>query len=134
METNLETIFKGLRDTGYTGLVVALTYYSLTYPDTSGAALLNAPMAAAAAKFGVLLADGTAAFAGAASAPAVFPGAAGSTCAAGLTIVDLSTSPVNCNVHPTQLGHQLLAAAIVKTIAASCPAASVTGCLDRNRG
>jgi len=63
MQANLETIFKDLRGTGYSGLIVALTYYSLTYPDTSGAQLLNGPMIAAAAKYGVLIADGIAPFA-----------------------------------------------------------------------
>jgi lysophospholipase L1-like esterase len=138
MQANLETIFKDLRATGYSGLIVALTYYSLQYPDTSGAQLLNGPMIAAAAKYGVLIADGIAPFASAASAPANPPGAAGTTCAAGLTIVDLDlggTPPTpNCNVHPTQLGHQLLAESILDTIAASCPAHSLQGCLNRNRG
>lgn len=132
IEANLETIFKGLRATGYTGLIVALTYYSLQYPDTTGAQALNAPIITAAQKYGVFIADGLAAFAGAASAPANPPGAAGTTCAAGLTIVDLTTSPISCNVHPTQLGHQLLAKAIVKAIAASCQGSAI-GCLDRNR-
>lgn len=138
MEANLETIFKHLRATGYSGLIVALTYYSLQYPDTSVAKLLNGPMIAAAAKYGVLIADGIAPFASAASAAANPPGAAGTTCAARLTIVDLDlggTPPTpNCNVHPTQRGHQLLAESILDTIAASCPAHSLQGCLNRNRG
>ena len=138
MEANLETIFKDLRGTGYSGLIVALTYYSLQYPDTSGAQLLNGPMIAAAAKYGVLIADGIAPFASAASAPANPPGAAGTTCAAGLTIVDLDLGghppTPNCNVHPTQLGHQLLAESILDTIAASCSAHSLEGCLNRHRG
>ena len=138
MQTNLETIFKDLRATGYSGLIVALTYYSLQYPDTSGAQLLNGPMIAAAAKYGVLIADGIAPFASAAAAPANPPGAAGTTCAAGLTIVDLDLNghppTPNCNVHPTQLGHQLLAESILDTIAASCPAHSLQGCLNRSRG
>jgi lysophospholipase L1-like esterase len=131
MEANLKTIFKALRGTGYEGLIVALTYYSLQYPDTSGAQLLNGPMIAAAAKYRVLIADGVAPFAGAAAAPANPPGAAGSTCAAGLTVVDLTTTPSNCNVHPTQLGHRLLAESILDTIAASCKAHNAERCLKR---
>jgi hypothetical protein len=93
-------------------------------------------MIAAAAKYGVLIADGIAPFASAASAPANPPGAAGTTCAAGLTIVDVTSKippPPSCNVHPTQLGHQLLAKSILDTIAASCPAGSLHGCLNRSR-
>jgi len=48
--------------------------------------------------------------------------------------VDLTTTPSNCNVHPTQLGHRLLAESILDTIAASCPAHSFNGCLNRHRG
>ena len=129
MQVNLETIFKGLRHAGYRGRIVALTYYSLAYPDTSGAQLLNGPMIAAAAKYHVLIADGVAPFAGAASAPANPPGAAGTTCAAGLTVVDITTTPSNCNVHPTQLGHRLLAESILDTIAASCEAHDAERCL-----
>ena len=132
MQANLETIFKSLRHAGYRGVIVALTYYSLSYPDTSGALLLNGPMVAAAAKYNVLVADGVAPFAGAASAPANPPGLAGTTCAAGLTVVDLTTSPSNCNVHPTQLGHSLLAKSILDTIAASCKAHDAERCLKHD--
>ena len=134
MEANLETIFEGLRDTGYEGLIVALDYYSLQYPDTSGAQLLNGPMMAAASEYHVLIADGLGAFAGAASAPANPPGLAGTTCAAGLTIVDVTGPPPpplpNCNVHPTQLGHQLLATAILNAIVASCEEHNPKACLN----
>ena len=46
MAANLNMIFAGIRSTGYNGLIVAVTYYSLTYPNTSGADLLNGPMKA----------------------------------------------------------------------------------------
>jgi lysophospholipase L1-like esterase len=125
MQANLNTILDGIRATGYTGLIVAVTYYSLDYHDVSGAAALNAPMKAAAAAHGALVADGLAAWAPTA--------AGGSSCVAGLLIVT-SASPLVCDVHPTPKGRDLLAGAVVSTIAASCPGNSAIGCLNRSRG
>ena len=119
---NLNTILAGIRATGYTGLIVALTYYSLDYSDTSGAAGLNGPMIAAAHANGALVADGLGAWASTANG--------GSSCTAGLLI---PLGDGTCDVHPTPLGRDLLAGAVMKAIAASCPAASPIGCLDRNR-
>lgn len=128
---NLETIFAALRGTGYRGLIVALTYYSLDYSDAVGTAgtkaLLNAAMITAAAPFGVKIASGFDAFA---AATAAF---GGHTCAAGL-LVQESTSPLKCGIHPSDAGHQLLGSTIVDAIAATCPAATAIGCLNRNRG
>jgi hypothetical protein len=125
---NLETIFAAIRATGYTGLIVALTYYSLDYKDPvqlGGAALLNGAMIAAAQHSdGVLVADGFTAWQARALA------AGGSSCTAGLLI----PVAVGCNIHPSPAGRDLLAGAIVQTIAGSCPAHSATGCLNRNRG
>lgn len=125
MFANLNTILGAIRATGYTGLIVAVTYYSLDYSDVSGAAFLNGPMIAAAHAHGALIADGLAAWAPTA--------AGGSSCVAGLLIVT-GTSPLACDVHPTPKGRDLLAAAVMSTIAASCPAASAKGCLNRSRG
>ncbi len=122
MFANLNTIFASLRATGYTGLIVAVTYYSLDYSDVSGAVALNSPMIAAAHANGVLVADGLGAWAATA--------AGGSSCTAGLLIrLDATT----CDVHPTPLGRDLLATAVMNTVAASCPAHSAIGCLDRNQ-
>lgn len=124
---NLKTIFAAIRATGYTGLIVALTYYALDYSDPAsvgGTQLLNGAMIAAAAPYGVLVASGFDAFRGPAAS------AGGSACAAGLLI---RLSPTTCDVHPTPRGRDLLGAAIVSTIGASCPG-DVRGCLDRNRG
>lgn len=129
MDANLRTIFAAIRGTGYTGLIVALTYYALDYRDTSGAVLLNNPMIDAASHFGVLIASGLEAWRPDAMA------VGGSSCAAGL-LIPLPPPPLGpggCDVHPTPKGRDLLAAAIVNTIAASCPAASPIGCLNRNR-
>lgn len=124
MEANLRTIFAALRGTGYTGLIVALTYYALDYNDAASTIALNNPMIDAASHYGVLVASGFDAF-----KPLAIE-AGGSSCNAGLLI---RLSLTSCDVHPTSLGRDLLAAAIVKTIAASCPG-GVEGCLDRNRG
>ncbi|HKB18350.1 MAG TPA: hypothetical protein VKF28_04890, partial [Candidatus Dormibacteraeota bacterium] len=124
MKANLDKIFGALRATGYTGLIVALTYYSLDYHDVSGAKLLNGPMIAAAAAHDVLVADGLGAWAATA--------AGGSSCTAGLLLPPFPPDPSPCDVHPTPLGRDLLAGAVVSTIAASCPAESAIGCLDRS--
>ncbi len=125
LDTNLRTIFAALRATGYSGLIVALTYYALDYNDTAGAVLLNNPMVDAASHFGVLIASGFEAW------KPVAVAAGGSSCAAGLLI---PLPKGGCDVHPTPKGRDLLATAIVGTIAASCPAGangSPIGCLNR---
>lgn len=127
LNTNLRTIFAALRGTGYTGLVVALTYYALDYNNTAVTILLNNPMVEAASHYGVLVASGFDAWKADAAA------AGGSSCAAGL-LIPLAAG--GCDVHPTAKGRDRLAAAIVRTVAASCPAGaagSPIGCLDRNR-
>jgi lysophospholipase L1-like esterase len=123
MGANLNLIFRALRATGYTGLIVAVTYYSLDYSDVSGAVLLNSPMVAAATANGVLIASGLNAWAEKADG--------GSSCVAKLLIMLPDGS---CDVHPTALGHKKLAQEITNTIAASCPAQSPIECLGRNGG
>jgi hypothetical protein len=120
MFNNLNTIFANLRATGYTGLIVAVTYYSLDYSDTSGAVSLNKPMIFAATAHGALVASGLDAWAPRADG--------GSSCTAKL-LIELPTG--GCDVHPTLRGHQLLAQKIISTIAASCPALSPIVCLGR---
>jgi len=122
MQANLNAILHGIRATGYTGLIVVVTYYSLDYSDVSGAVLLNSPLVAAAAANGVLVASGLDAWAEKAHG--------GSSCTAKLLIM-LPTG--DCDVHPTQLGHKKLAQEITSTIAASCPAQSPIECLGRNQ-
>jgi lysophospholipase L1-like esterase len=125
LDTNLRTIFAALRATGYAGLIVALTYYSLDYNNPAGTILLNNPMVEAASHYGVLIASGFEAWKSTALA------AGGSSCAAGLLI---ALPQGGCDVHPTPKGRDLLAAAVVGTIASSCPAGahgSPIGCLDR---
>ncbi len=127
MQVNLQTIFSKIRSTGYTGLIVAVTYYSLTYPDTSSSDLLNGPMIAVAKGYGAFIASGVEAWRVTAMA------AGGSSCTAGLLLPAFPPKPGTCDVHPTPLGRDLLAGAVIDTIAASCPAHDAVTCLDRSR-
>ncbi len=125
--TNLSIIFAGLRSTGYKGLIVAVTYYSQTYPDTSGSDLLNSPMVGVANAYGASIASGVEAWRATATA------AGGSSCAAGLLLPAFPpTTPPTCDVHPTPLGRDLLAGAVINAIAATCPAETALGCLNRS--
>jgi lysophospholipase L1-like esterase len=125
--TNLNAIFTDLRNTGYTGLIVAVTYYALNYSDPAsvGASLaLNAQMVTAARAHGAFIADGFAAWAPTAAT------AGGDSCAAGLLIRLTATT---CDVHPTPLGRDLLAQAVVGAVTTSCPDLDPIGCLNENR-
>ncbi|HEV7133408.1 MAG TPA: SGNH/GDSL hydrolase family protein [Gaiellaceae bacterium] len=110
---NLATIFHVLRvDAGYTGPIVALTYYSLSYSDpaaVAGTQFLNSVIAGVATASGGIVADGLAAFQG----PSLAFG--GDPCAAGL-LIKLPNG--TCNIHPSAAGHRLLAAAIATAIGA----------------
>ena len=110
---NLTTIFHDLRDVaGYSGPIVALTYYSLSYSDpvqVAGAQFLDSVIAGVTTFNGGIVADGFAAFEGPSAA------FAGDPCAAGL-LIKLPDS--TCNIHPSPAGAQLLAAAIAEAIGA----------------
>jgi lysophospholipase L1-like esterase len=101
---NLTVIYTDIRDVAhYSGPLVALDYYSLNYNsplDNAQAQLLNGVINQVTAAFGGISADGYEAFQ--AASPT------GDPCAAGLLI----PVPGGCNIHPSQLGHQVLAAAI----------------------
>lgn len=126
---NLTTIFKAIRGTGYSGLLVVVTYYALNYGNPFSVFvsrdLLNHAMLTAGAPFGVVEAKG---FEALQAAAAPF---GGDSCAAGLLIVT-STSPLVCDVHPTPKGRDLLAGAVIDAIAGTCPAADAKGCLNRS--
>ena len=128
---NLHTIFAALRGTGYNGLIVVLTYYSLNYSNPLSVFvtrdLLNKAMITASAGFDVRVASGYDAFAAAAAS------SGGDSCAAGLLLPAFPPGSTGCDVHPTPVGRDLLAGAVVKAIADSCPAASPIGCLDRSQ-
>ena len=107
IQANLTAIYTKIRYVAhYRGLLVALTYYSLSYSDpaeVAGTEALNSAIASVTEKFGGKVADGFAAFEG--------PSAAfgGSPCAAGLLI---KLPDGTCNIHPSPAGHRLLARAI----------------------
>jgi lysophospholipase L1-like esterase len=109
--TNLGAIYHELRvDAGYTGTIVALSYYSLNYSDpaqVAGAQFLDSVIATVTTAFGGHVADGFGAFA---VGSAAF---GGDPCAAGLLI---GLPGGSCNIHPSAAGHQLLATAIVNAI------------------
>jgi lysophospholipase L1-like esterase len=120
MYANLNTIFAAIHATGYSGLIVAVTYYALDYSSTAGTVGLNTPMVSAAAANGALVASGLEAWAATANG--------GSSCTAGLLIY-YPTASGPCDVHPTPLGRDLLAAKVISTIAGSCPAHNAKRCL-----
>jgi lysophospholipase L1-like esterase len=112
IEANLRFIYSQIRNVAhYHHALVTLTYYSLSYDPVSaaGTQALNAPIIAATRAFGGTVASGFDAFQG----PALMAG--GSSCAAGLLIV-LAVSPLTCDVHPTPLGRDLLARAVVNAV------------------
>ena len=116
IQANLTTIYTQIRDVAhYRGLLVALTYYSISYSDpaqVAGTEALNSAIASVTEKFGGKVADGFAAFQG--------PSAAfgGSPCAAGLLI---KLPDGTCNIHPSPAGHLLLAKAIEDVAGARAP-------------
>ena len=116
IQANLTTIYTKIRHVAhYRGLLVALTYYSLSYSSAAaeqGALLLNSVITSVTTAFGGKVADGFAAFEG--------PSAAfgGSPCAAGLLI---KLPDGTCNIHPSPAGHLLLAQAIEDVVGVPPP-------------
>jgi lysophospholipase L1-like esterase len=117
ISSNIDTILASLRATGFRGVLVVVTYYSLNYADAAGTAitqLLNQAVTAPAAAHDAVIADAFTTFQTAASTS--FAG--GQTCRAGL----LNASPQNqltCDVHPSQSGQQLLADTVEATFRAA---------------
>jgi hypothetical protein len=102
LQANLTTIYTALRDAGFQGTLVALTYYATNYRDLAGVgaiSAINATLAAVTEAFGGLVADGFTAFM---KATTDFNGDA---CAAGLLI----RTPAGCDIHPSPAGAALLA-------------------------
>jgi lysophospholipase L1-like esterase len=112
---NLTAIYTQIRDVAhYHGLLVALTYYSLSYApgQVAGTELLDSVIASVTEKFGGKVADGFTAF----EEPSLAAG--GSPCAAGLLI---KLPDGTCNIHPSPAGHLLLAQAIEDVVGALPP-------------
>lgn len=98
VRVDVDTILAALRDTGYAGRIVVVTYSSPDYADplaSYGTEVLNAGIAAAAEAHGADVASGYDAFRPLAEAEG------GSSVAAGLLHRDA--------VHPTDEGHRVLA-------------------------
>jgi lysophospholipase L1-like esterase len=107
---NMATILGNLRATGYAGPIVIVNYYSTDYSNqgvTQIYSALNQAITSPAPYFGAVVADAFSAFQ-AASAPA-----GGKPCPAGL-LNGLSTvsTVLQCDVHPSQSGHKLIAQTI----------------------
>lgn len=129
IDFNLRYIYGQIRNVAhYHHALVTLSYYSLSYDEAtaSGTSALNAQVIDATEAYGGIVASGFDAF----KSPALATPDK-SSCEAGLLIVT-ATNPLKCDVHPSPVGRDLLAAAIVKAVANSCPARSFNGCLDRN--
>ena len=110
IDANIRIIYNAIRNVAhYTHKLVTLSYYSLAYDPTTAAGTiqLNAPIIDASEAFHAKIASGFDAFQG----PALSAG--GSSCAAGLLIV---LAPGVCDVHPTPLGRDLLAGAVVSAV------------------
>jgi lysophospholipase L1-like esterase len=113
--TNMATTLADLRATGYRGPIIVTNYESGDYSNVGLTALvsaLNQAIAYPAAAYGAVVADVFTAFQKAVDAN---PFAAGNTCYAGLLNpgVDVS-NPLSCDVHPTQVGHRLIARTVAK--------------------
>lgn len=111
-EANMTQILAGLRDTGYTGPIVIVNYYSPDYAnqlDTMLTQGLNQAVTAPASQYGAVVADVYTAFQNLATNSL----AQGNTCVAGLlAAANPQTSPPTCDVHPSQLGHKVIAGVI----------------------
>ncbi len=111
-EANMAQILAGLRATGYAGPIVIVNYYSNDYSNhfnTELIARLNQAITAPASQFGATVADVFTAFEDLASNQF----AMGNTCVAGLlAAANPQTSPPTCDVHPSQVGHKVIASVI----------------------
>jgi lysophospholipase L1-like esterase len=109
---NLDATYAALRQAGFHGVLVAVSYYSTNYGDpfTTGVIqALNGVIARHTLVAGGVIADGFTAFKTATSTPF----AKGDTCKAGL--LNATPDPAKqftCDVHPSQSGAALLARAV----------------------
>ncbi len=113
ISTNLASIYAQIRATGYDGPLVALSYYSLSYNNpvqVQLAKILDTVIANVTKTYRGIVANGFAAFE---THSASF---GGDPCAAGLLI---KLPKGSCNIHPSQLGHLVLAEAIEQALVSS---------------
>lgn len=108
---NLLTIFTNIRQTGYQGPIVLLTYYAFNYLDpvqVGALTHLNGIASGIASAFGAKIADGFNAF-----FVATLP-FGGDSCAAGLLVKFPNGT---CDTHPSLAGQKLLADTVLKAAA-----------------
>ena len=112
IKTNVSTILKRIRATGYTDQIVLLNYYSLDYNDgflTAEVQVINNTLADAAKPYHVRIASAFDAF------KAATEQNGGSSCDARLvTVLQNSSSP--CGVHPSIQGSALLAQTVMARV------------------
>jgi lysophospholipase L1-like esterase len=120
ISANIAKILADLRATGYGGAIVLTNYYSIDYTDvpfTELTAALNDAIAAPAAAYGAVVADVFTVFQ---QAAAPFLNSLGNnTCQAGLLNVAnpiAAAPPFDCDIHPSQSGHQLVAEAVLRAL------------------
>lgn len=104
---NLDTILATLRGTGYRGLITMLAYYALIDdpPGIIQEDALNQAITLSARRYGAVVVNGMMAFGLAA--------AGRSYCAAGFMA---PTWAGNCDIHPSPVGREVLAAALVAAV------------------
>lgn len=113
LSANLNTIYGRIRNEAhYRHTLVGLTYYSTNYNDPVGVPIIqaiNARVAQATLAAHGRVADGFDTF----RLVAQFVG--GDSCKAGVLIVR-SANPLTCDIHPSPLGRDLLAGAIIQAL------------------
>jgi lysophospholipase L1-like esterase len=110
LQINITTIYQSLRDAGFTGRLVAVTYYSDNYNNigfTNALRAINDVLTRVTESFDGTVADGFTAFAKAAAVHG------GDTCATGLLI---RLTPDTCDVHTSPAGDRLLASTFLAAL------------------
>jgi lysophospholipase L1-like esterase len=114
MAANLNAIYLAIRHKGdYHGTIVAVPYYAFNYSDPTQVAIsssLDGVVAAVATSYHARVADVLGAFATASAA------AGGVPCAAGLQVFPNPSPPPACDIHPSLLGHAVIAKAILAVL------------------
>jgi len=120
---NVETILSALHATGFHGVLMVVTYYSLDYTDPAGTAIieqLNQAITVHAQANGAVVADVFGAVQAAASTAD-----GGKTCHAGLLNVD-PRDQSTCDAHPGQSGQKLIARTIESAYATAITSTTTT--------
>ena len=115
LSTNLDTLYDHIRNVdGYRHKIVAVTVYSPNYGDplvTGVIAMFDQVLAERTVAWGGIVADGFGGFA------AIAATHDGDSCAAGL-LIQMGSSPLTCDAHPSPAGRDVLANAIIAALRA----------------